>query len=130
MAIKIEEYLTAEELIRKTQEELFVLIKNYFENNRSLTVEVSKETIRGYKSGKVISFETNVQFEDLSVEIHFYYAGLYWKYHVSCKDLKIKSLDPLLTLLSSSSSLLYPFFIIPPSLILIGGSSSIDDSKS
>ncbi len=94
MAIDINEYLTAERVIRQTQEKLFVLTKNYFENNRSLTVEVSKEKIKGYKSGRIISFETLIKLDDLSVGIHFCYVGDDWGYYLECKELGMNSLDP------------------------------------
>lgn len=88
-------FLAAKEIIRYEEGNLFKLIKKHFEQNRQRRVEV--ESIKGYKSGIIRSFQEKIEISDFVVKLNFNNttgADESWSYTISCEELKIKDLYP------------------------------------
>lgn len=99
MSFEIQEIVQTNEPIRENEEKLKALVKQYFENNRQLSVEVSKRCMKD-QSTKI--FKTRVQLDNVAVDVLFEtyqdYKGQkgYDKciqYEISCEELEVIGLQ-------------------------------------
>ena len=85
----------AEKVVKETLDLLFLKVKKYYEGKMGdMTVVVSKEKIRGYKGGVIISFSDNLKIGELDVTVNFSKGFDKWSYEIDCDQLDRKYLSP------------------------------------
>lgn len=104
--------LGAREIIRKAEEKLCILVKDYFEENRNRRVEVEEEVLEAWSCEEFfLNFVDTIQISDWSVTVLFKaIANDTWVYAITCRQLGVERLNPPKESVAFQGELQYEFF--------------------
>lgn len=93
MTIDINKVKEAQNIIKETEKELMLFVKQYFENPKEGEVLLT-ENSRVNSEWK--DFNVNIQMKELCVTVQFHYRedNGNWTYKIACPELKIYSFEP------------------------------------